>query len=369
MSADHVLALDQGTTSSRAIVFDRGGRPVAVAQQELPQGYPSPGHVTQDPEDIWRSQLTVAREALAATPGGAASIAAVGIANQRETTIVWDRASGAPVAPAIVWQSRITADRCAAHPGAGTRAAHPGPHGAAPGCLLQRAQDRPHPRCIARPAPEGRGGRAVLRDGRQLPPLAPDRRPPARDGRLQRQPDAALRHHRAALGPMALRDDRRAHGDAPSGGTVLRGASARRRPMLLGAPLPIGGVAGDQQAATFGQACLLPGSAKNTYGTGAFALLNTGDRPVASQHGLLSTILWQLGRGRPGGLRPRGLRLRRRGGRPLAAGRAAHHRGQRGRGTSGRRRRPRRRRRGGAGLRRASAPRTGIRMPAARSSA
>ena len=114
MPADHVLALDQGTTSSRAIVFDHDGHVVASAQQQYPQGFPSPGHVTHEPEDIWQSQLAVARDAVAAIPGGATSIAALGITNQRETTVVWDRASGEPVAPAIVWQSRITAERCAA---------------------------------------------------------------------------------------------------------------------------------------------------------------------------------------------------------------------------------------------------------------
>ncbi len=95
MQADYVLALDQGTTSSRAIIFDRAGRMVALAQREYPQGYPFPGHVTHDAEDIWQSQLGVAREVLQAVPGGAAAIAAVGIANQRETTVVWDRATGA----------------------------------------------------------------------------------------------------------------------------------------------------------------------------------------------------------------------------------------------------------------------------------
>ena len=112
MSADHVLALDQGTTSSRAIIFDRAGRAVAVAQREYPQGYPRPGHVTHDPEDIWESQLATAREVLEAVPGGVAGVVAIGITNQRETTVVWERATGKPVAPAVVWQSRITAERC-----------------------------------------------------------------------------------------------------------------------------------------------------------------------------------------------------------------------------------------------------------------
>ena len=115
MSArDLVLALDQGTTSSRALVVDRSGTIVATVQQEFPQGFPFPGHVTHDPEDIWQSQLAVARGAVEATPGGIDRIAAIGITNQRETTVVWERASGRPVAPAIVWQSRITARACEA---------------------------------------------------------------------------------------------------------------------------------------------------------------------------------------------------------------------------------------------------------------
>ena len=106
-----VLALDQGTTSSRAIAFDHAGTPVASAQQEFAQGFPVPGHVTHDPDDIWASQLDVAREVVAAV-GGPGQVATIGITNQRETTIVWDRATGRPVAPAIVWQSRITAPFC-----------------------------------------------------------------------------------------------------------------------------------------------------------------------------------------------------------------------------------------------------------------
>ncbi|HUU35391.1 MAG TPA: FGGY family carbohydrate kinase, partial [Vicinamibacterales bacterium] len=110
----YVLALDQGTTSSRAIVFDRGGRAIAAAQQEFPQIFPQPGHVEHDPEAIWTSQLATAREALGRAGATAADIAAIGVTNQRETTVLWDKATGAPVANAIVWQSRITADACAA---------------------------------------------------------------------------------------------------------------------------------------------------------------------------------------------------------------------------------------------------------------
>ena len=298
MSHRFVLALDQGTTSSRAIVFERSGRPIALAQQEYPQGYPFPGHVTHDPEDIWQSQLAVARQAVGQVPGGMASIAALGVTNQRETTIVWERATGRPVAPAIVWQSRITAERCARLREAG----HEARVRALTGLPLDAYFSGPKIAHIldAEPGLRARaeagelcfgtvdsflvwrltGGRAHLTDvsnasrtllfdisaGRWDPWLC------------------------EIIGvPMAMLPEVR-----PSSALL-----AETDPGPLGAVLPIGGIAGDQMAAMFGQACLAPGSAKTTYGTGAFALLNTGSQPVASEHGLLSTVLWQLGEGAP----------------------------------------------------------------------
>ena len=294
MSADYVLALDQGTTSSRAIVFDRGGQVVANAQREYPQGFPAPGHVTHDPEDIWQSQLTVAKEAVEAVPGGIASVAAVGITNQRETTIVWDRVSGAPVAPAIVWQSRITAQRCAAIRVAG----HEPRVRALTGLPLDAYFSGPKIAHILDETPGLRsraeagelcfgtvdsflvwrltGGRVHLTD------VSNASRTLLFDINARRW-DAWLCE---LIGvPMAMLPEVR-----PSSALV-----AETDATVLGAALPIAGIAGDQHAATIGQACLEPGKAKNTYGTGAFALLNTGAAAVASQHGLLSTILWQLG--------------------------------------------------------------------------
>jgi glycerol kinase len=298
VSARHILALDQGTTSSRAIVFDARGRQVALAQQELPQSYPSPGHVTQDPEDIWQSQLAVAREALTQVPGGVGSIAAIGIANQRETTIVWERATGRPVGPAIVWQSRITADRC----GRLRQAGHEDRFRASTGLPLDAYFSGPKIAHILDSEPGLRaraeagelcfgtvdsflvwrlsGGRAHITDMSNasrtlLFDIGGLRWDPALCG-VVGVPEAMLPQARPSSGLLAETD-----------------------PALLGASLPIAGIAGDQQAATFGQACLAPGSAKNTFGTGAFALLNTGSRPVPSAHGLLSTVLWQLGEGGP----------------------------------------------------------------------
>jgi glycerol kinase len=294
MAADHVLALDQGTTSSRAIVFDRAGSVVAVAQREFPQGYPFPGHVTHDPDDLWESQLGVAREALEAVQGGATSVAAVGITNQRETTIVWDRSTGKAVAPAIVWQSRITAERCAELREAG----HEAHVRALTGLPIDAYFSGPKVAHILDATPGLReraeagelafgtvdsflvwrltGGRVHVTD------VSNASRTLLFDIR-ERRWDPGLCELMGV--PMALLPQVR-----PSSALL-----AETDPAVLGAALPIGGIAGDQMAATFGQACLEPGMAKNTYGTGAFALLNTGPAPVASEHGLLSTVLWQLG--------------------------------------------------------------------------
>jgi glycerol kinase len=294
----YVLAIDQGTTSSRAIVFDRMARPVAVAQRELPQGYPAPGHVVHDPEDIWAGQLAVAREALAAVPGGAAAIAAVGITNQRETTIVWDRTSGEPVAPAIVWQSRITAAHCERLRAAGLepriraltglpldpyfsgpKVAHILDSGAG---LRERAEAGEL--CFGTVdsflAWRLSGGRAHVTD------VSNASRTLLFDISAGRW-DPWLCEVTGV--PMAMLPEVR-----PSSAIL-----AETEPALLGASLPIAALAGDQQAATFGQACVTPGMAKCTYGTGAFALLNTGAEDIASDHGLLSTVLWQLGDGGP----------------------------------------------------------------------
>ena len=295
MAADFVLALDQGTTSSRAIVFDRDGGVVAVAQREYPQGYPFPGHVTHDPEDIWDSQLGVAREVLEAVPGGVAAIAAVGITNQRETTIVWDRATGEPVAPAIVWQSRITAEPCAALREAGHEDRVRCAHGPAARRLLQRPQDRPHPRCRPRvcasaPRPASWPSAPSTASSSGASPVAGSTSPTSPTPAARCSSTSAKRRWDPWLCelmgvPLAMLPEVR-----PSSALL-----AESDPGVLGASLPISGIGGDQMAATFGQACLTPGMAKNTYGTGAFALLNTGTAPVASDHGLLSTMLWQLG--------------------------------------------------------------------------
>jgi glycerol kinase len=292
-----ILALDQGTTSSRAIVFDHAGLPVASAQRPFEQKFPSPGHVTHDPEAIWESQLAVAREVVAAV-SGAERIAAIGIANQRETTIVWDRATGEPVDDAIVWQSRITAPACERLRDAGHEplfrdrtglpldAYFSGPKiahilDAAPGLrvraeagelafgtvdtflLWRMTGGKVHATDVSN------ASRTLLFDIHRL----------AWDDELL-----------ALVGvPRALLPEVR-----PTSGVF-----GETDLSIFGRAIPIAAMAGDQQAATFGQACFGVGQAKNTYGTGAFLLMNTGERPVASAHGLLTTIAWQLGAGGP----------------------------------------------------------------------
>jgi glycerol kinase len=295
MKKDHVLALDQGTTSSRALVFTRAGRVAGMAQREFPQIYPGPGHVEHDPEALWDTQLEVAREAIARAGISADGLAAVGLTNQRETTLVWDRATGRPVANAIVWQSRITAPICERLKAdgleplfqrktglvldpyfSGTKLTHlldtiPG--------LRARAEKREvlfgtvDTFLLWRLS----GGRLHVTD------VSNASRTLMFDIHALDWDDELLR----LLGvPRAMLPE-------------VRGSSEVYGPCdasLLGAPVPLAGAAGDQQAATFGQACFEPGSAKNTYGTGCFMLLNTGPRPVPSTNGLLTTVGWKLGR-------------------------------------------------------------------------
>jgi glycerol kinase len=294
---DLVLALDQGTTSSRAIAFDRTGRAVASASREFEQRYPAPGHVTHDPEAIWESQLAVAREVVERA-GGPGRLAALGLTNQRETTVVWERDTGRPVADAIVWQSRITAPFCAALRDAG----HEPLFRARTGLPLDAYFSGPKIRHIldADPGLRPRAERGELAfgtvDSFLLWRLTGGRVHATDVSNASRT--LLFDIHRLAWDdelldfvgvPRAMLPQVR-----PSSG--LFGGTERS---LFGAPIPIGGIAGDQQAATFGQACFAAGEAKNTYGTGAFLLLNTGAVPVASEHGLLTTVLWQLGPDKP----------------------------------------------------------------------
>jgi glycerol kinase len=292
-----ILALDQGTTSSRAIAFGRGGRPVAAAQQPFDQQYPSPGHVTHDPEAIWSSQLAVARSVVRDV-GGAERIAAIGITNQRETTIVWDRATGEPIADAIVWQSRITAPACERLRTAG----HEVLFRERTGLPLDAYFSGPKIANIldAVPGARARAERGELCFG-TVDSFLLWRLTGGTAGAVHATDVSnASRTLLFDIHRLAWDEELLALVGVPA--PVLpevrpsSGFFGETAPELFGRPIPIAALAGDQQAATFGQACFEPGEAKNTYGTGAFLLMNTGSEARASSNGLLTTVGWQLGR-------------------------------------------------------------------------
>ncbi|MBI1209497.1 MAG: glycerol kinase GlpK [Azospirillum sp.] len=290
---NHVLAIDQGTTSTRAIVFDHRGLPVAAAQQELPQLYPDDGWVEHDAEGIWRDTQAVSRAALAMARLTAAEIAAIGITNQRETTVLWDRQTGVPLANAIVWQDRRTAEAC------------------------RRLRDSG-----VEPWVQERTG-LLLDPYFSATKLAwqlehvPGARARAERGELCFGTIDSFLLYRLTGGAVHATDATNAsrtllfnivtqQWDAE----LLRlfgipeavlpqvqdcsGLFGTAQASFLGAPVPITGIAGDQQAATIGQACFTPGMIKSTYGTGCFALLNIGDRPVISRNRLLTTTAYRL---------------------------------------------------------------------------
>ena len=294
MKADHILAIDEGTTSTRALLFDRQARLVSVAQQELTQHYPHPGWVEHDPEEIWAGTLEVVRGALEKAGFDSSRIAAIGITNQRETTIVWDRSTGKPIHRAIVWQDRRTAETCAAMKADGLEPVVR----AKTGLLLDPYFSATKIAWILDHAP---GARAAAERGELAfgtidcfllwrltggKVHATDATNAARtllyDIRAQRWDEELCRLFRVP--PSLLPEVRDNAGEF--------GASATG---LLDRQIPIGGMAGDQQSALVGQACFEPGMAKATYGTGCFLLLNTGSAAIESKSGLLTTIGYRLG--------------------------------------------------------------------------
>jgi glycerol kinase len=289
-----ILALDQGTTSSRAIIFRRDGAIVSVAQQEFPQIFPSPGHVEHDPETIWSSQLAVARGALAQAGLDAADVAAIGVTNQRETTIVWDRATGKAVANAIVWQSRITAPICEDLKRRGLETTFREKTGLVldpyfSGTKLKHLLDTV-------PGLRERAARGDVLFGTVDSFLIWR----LTGGRVHVS-DVSNASRTLLFNIHELDWDDELLGILGVPRAMLpevRGSSERygeTDASLLGGPIPIAGAAGDQQAALFGQACFAPGEAKNTYGTGCFMLLNTGNTAVPSAGGLLTTVGWRIG--------------------------------------------------------------------------
>ena len=293
MAADHLLAIDQGTTSTRAILFDRDARLVASAQRELKQHYPQIGWVEHDPEDIWNDALAVSLEALAQSGVDLSRVAAIGITNQRETVLVWNRKTGVPIHRAIVWQDRRTADRCAELKASGAQAEVTAKTGLVLDPYFSATK-------LAWLLDNVAGARAAAERGElafgtvdsfllwrltggavHATDATNASRTSLYDIREQHwDPDLCRLFHVPEAMLPEVRDTAGNFGVTASG--------------LFDRQIPIGGMAGDQQAALIGQACFDPGMAKATYGTGGFLLVNTGGEAIASTSGLLTTIAYRL---------------------------------------------------------------------------
>ncbi|MEO5701989.1 MAG: glycerol kinase GlpK [Casimicrobiaceae bacterium] len=286
----YILALDQGTTSSRALVFDRTGTVRAVAQQEFTQHFPRPGWVEHDPTEIWASQSAVMHGALAKAGITAADIAAIGITNQRETTLLWDRRTGEPVANAIVWQDRRTAGLCDALREAG----HAPMIAARTGLVIDAYFVGTKLKWLLDNVPEARtrAGRGELAFGTVDSWLVWNL-----SGGAHHVTDVsnASRTMLYDIHRQDWDDDLLALLDVPRSvlPQVVSSSEVVATINLDGRRVPVAGMAGDQQAALFGQGCHAPGLAKNTYGTGCFLLMNTGERAVASANQLVTTIAWR----------------------------------------------------------------------------
>jgi glycerol kinase len=294
MKERYILALDQGTTTSRAILFNASGMIIGLRQIPFKQIFPKPGWVEHDPEEIWATQLAAARGAIEVAQVESDQIAAIGITNQRETVVLWERATGKSVYNAIVWQCRRSAEICDELRALGLSEIVREKTGLVidpyfSGTKLMWLFDQV-------PGLRGRAERGELLfgtvdswliyklTGEHLTDPTNASRTLLFNIKSGNWDEELLRQFKipAAILPRVV----------PSSGSF---GTARRE--LFGAEIPVAGCAGDQQAALFGHACFEPGSAKNTYGTGCFTLMNTGGAPVASRHGLLTTVAWDLGKG------------------------------------------------------------------------
>jgi glycerol kinase len=293
----YILAIDQGTTSSRAIVFDTQSRVVGHAQMEFPQIYPRDGWVEHDPAAIWSTTLQVARQAFDQAEAKGGTVAAIGITNQRETTVLWDRETGEPVYRAIVWQDRRTADACRRLEGEGLST-----------LVQQRTGLRLDPYFsaskIAWILDHVDGARTRAREGRLAFGTIDSFLIARLTGGRVHATDAT-NASRTGLFHLERQDwdgEMLRIFDIPASilPVVLDCADdfGETQAELFGRAIPIAGVAGDQQAAAFGQGCFTPGAIKSTYGTGCFVLMNTGDRPLLSRNHLLTTVACRL-KGKP----------------------------------------------------------------------
>ncbi|HEU4963448.1 MAG TPA: glycerol kinase GlpK [Bacilli bacterium] len=290
----YLLALDQGTTSSRAILYDKQGQVTAVGQHPFAQQYPQPGHVEHDAQEIWLTQKQAWQDALQSAALRPEQVAGIGITNQRETTVLWDKATGEPVGPAIVWQCRRTSDRCQELKAAGYEELIREKTGLVLDAYFSATKAEWMLDAVSGLRERAERGEILfgtidtwliwkLTSGRlHLTDVSNASRTllfniqtlewDAELLRLFRIPRAMLPEVRSSSEVYGMTD-----------------------PQVFGAEVPIAGIAGDQQAALFGQGCLQAGMAKNTYGTGCFLLLNTGEQPIRSQHGLLTTVAWKIG--------------------------------------------------------------------------
>ncbi|GAB4331650.1 MAG: glycerol kinase GlpK [Candidatus Abyssubacteria bacterium] len=290
----YILALDQGTTSSRAIVFDRSGKPLATAAREFRQIYPKPGWVEHDPEEIWTTQIEVARHALEKAGIEASSVAAIGITNQRETTVVWNRKTGKPATNAIVWQCRRSAPICDDMKARGLESTVR----AKTGLVIDAYFSGTKIKWILDHVP---GARESAQKGELAFGTIDSWLIYRLSGGQTHVTDYTNASRTMLFNINDLRWDdelldelgvpRSMLPEAVPSSTVYAHTDKQ---VFFGQAVPIAGVAGDQQAALFGQACFEPGLAKNTYGTGCFVLMNVGQKPVASKSGLVSTIAWGI---------------------------------------------------------------------------
>lgn len=290
----YILALDQGTTSSRAIIFDREGKITALAQKEFKQYYPQSAWVEHDAQEIWSSQLSVATEAVAKAGLKASAIAAIGITNQRETTIIWDRATGRPIHPAIVWQDRRTASYCDSLKKQG----HADTIREKTGLLIDAYFSASKINWMLN---QVEGAREKAENGELAFGTVDSWLIWNLTGGEKHVTDVtnASRTMLYNINTLAWDEELLTLFEIPrsllpevKSSSEVYGETASN---ILAATIPIAGIAGDQHAALFGQLCTQPGMVKNTYGTGCFMLMNIGEKPLLSKNNLVTTIAWQIG--------------------------------------------------------------------------
>lgn len=292
--SEYILAIDQGTTSSRAILFNRSAEIIGITQQEFTQHFPQPGWVEHDAEEIWQSVVTVVKDLLAQTHIHPSQIAAIGITNQRETTVVWDKNTGRPVYHAIVWQSRQTVPLCDKL----RKAGHNKTIRKKTGLLIDAYFSATKVKWIL---DNVKGAREKARQGDLLFGTIDSWLVWKLTGGRVHVTDVSNASRTLLFNIHTLRwDDKLLRLFTVPASMLPQVKSCSEiygttESTLFGASIPISGMAGDQQAALFGQACFRSGMAKNTYGTGCFLLLHTGRRAVSSRNGLLTTIAWQIG--------------------------------------------------------------------------